>query len=99
MQGTALRKGRGKPLLALVALPWQSTVRLLCVYHFHFLTMSWNPNLLSLSHLEDACGHLFCFFLKLHIPNQSFFLVYAVKETDGENHGRKKANKMQPPSS
>lgn len=35
--------------------------------------------------------------LKLCIPNQSFFLVCAVKNTDGENHGRKKPIKYSLP--
>lgn len=34
--------------------------------------------------------------LKLRIPNQSFSLVYAVKETDGEKPREEKANKRQP---
>jgi hypothetical protein len=34
--------------------------------------------------------------LKLCIPNQSFFLVYAVRNTDGQNHEREKANKIEP---
>lgn len=43
-----------------------------------------NSCVLPLSHLEDACGHLF-FFQLLHSKPVIFF-VYVLKETDGENH-------------
>lgn len=54
--------------------------------------MSQSPNLPSHSHLEDACGHL--------VFKNFAFLVYALKETDGENHrGKSQQNTASPGSS
>lgn len=56
--------------------------------------MSQNPNLLSLSHLEDACGHLF--FLKL-VFQTSHFPCLCIKKNRWWKPQGNKANKMQPP--
>ena len=56
--------------------------------------MSQNPNLLSLSHLEDACGHLF--FKKLCIQT-SHFPCLCIKRNRWWKPQGNKANKIQPP--
>lgn len=57
--------------------------------------MSRNPNLLSLSHLEDACGHLF--FWKTLYSKPVIFPCLCIKRNRWCKPQGDKANKTQPP--
>lgn len=59
--------------------------------------MSLNSCVLPLSHLEDACGHLFFFFFNFAFQT-SHFLCLCIKRNRWWKPQGRKANKIQPPS-